>query len=223
MNVVFVIFALVLLPASAPAQACKSEMQMRRLGLVDLQQEIPGILVELRYSGSNNFLGRDIYQCLERAFAHKLLVEKLRKADKLIRKKYPSYHLLVFDAARPLHCQKALWDALPMPESRKHIYVAKPARGSIHNFGLAIDLSLADENGRQLDMGTDFDFFGELAQPRCEKKMLQAGRLTKRQIHNRLILRNAMKQSGFSITSSEWWHFNACSLRHARKNGSIIP
>ena len=214
---------LFLISFSGQAQECLLDEQLRKMGLLNLQQEIPEILVDLRYSGKGNFLGQDVYGCLQNAYAHPLMAEKLRKAAGILQKKYPSLRLLVFDAARPLHCQQALWDAMPLPESKKHIYVANPKRGSIHNYGLAIDMTLTDSKGKPLDMGTEFDYFGELAQPRCEKKMLRSGKLSGKQIRNRLILRSAMLEAGFSITSSEWWHFNACPLRKAKALYRIIP
>jgi len=216
-------FILFLISFSGQAQECPLDHQLRKMGLLDLQQEIPEIQVDLRYSGTVNFLGQDVYGCLQKAYAHPVMTDKLKKAAAILQQQHPSLRLLVFDAARPLHCQQALWDAMPLPESKKHIYVANPKRGSIHNYGLAIDLTLTDSKGKPLDMGTEFDFFGALAQPRCEKKMLRSGKLSDKQIRNRLILRSAMLQAGFSITSSEWWHFNACPLRKAKALYRIIP
>jgi D-alanyl-D-alanine dipeptidase len=217
------IFLFFLFSFSGQAQECLLDEQLRKLGLLDLQQEIPDIQVDLRYSGTGNFLGQDVYGCLQKAYAHPLMAEKLRKVAGILQKKHPSFRLLVFDAARPLRCQQALWNALPLPESKKHIYVANPKRGSIHNYGLAIDLTLTDSKGKPLDMGTEFDSFGALSQPRCEEKMLRSGKLKRNQVQNRLFLRRAMLQAGFSITSSEWWHFNACPLRKAKAMCKIIP
>lgn len=215
-----------LIAAYAPAlraQACNLEEQMKKQGLVNLQSEIPGIQVDLRYSGKNNFLGKDIYGCLSRAYAQTMLAGKLRKAAELLQKKRPDYRLLVYDAARPLSCQWALWNAIDLPESKKPVYVADPRRGSIHNYGCAIDLSIADASGKEIDMGTGFDFFGELAQPRCETRLLRAGKLKQQQVENRRLLRTCMLQAGFTGTTSEWWHFNACSLKQAKAEWKIIP
>lgn len=86
-----------------------------------------------------------------------------------------------------------------------------------------MDLTLAYSNGKPLDMGTDFDYFGNLAQPRLENENLRKGLLTKVQIKNRQLLRKVMQEAGFQMTSSEWWHFNFCSLKAARKKFKIIP
>jgi D-alanyl-D-alanine dipeptidase len=196
---------------------------MRKLGLKEIRSEIPELQADLRYSGQNNFTGIDLYGCLDAAFAQPYLIRKLKYASNLLRKKKPGYQFIVFDAARPIECQWALWKAIRLPESRKHIYVADPRKGSIHNYGCAIDLSIVDERGIPLDMGTEFDFFGELAQPRCELKMRKNGKLTDAQIANRQLLRTCMKSAGFLGTSSEWWHFNACNLKNAKKQFSMIP
>ena len=205
------------------AQPCTLETQMKNLGLINLQTVISGIQVDLRYSGKNNFLGKDIYGCLSTAYAQPMMAEKLKKAAGFLREKQPAYRLLVYDAARPLACQWALWNTINLPESRKHIYVANPRKGSIHNYGCAIDLSIADGSGKEIDMGTGFDFFGDLAQPRCESRLLKEGKLSKAQVANRKLLRECMLKAGFTGTTSEWWHFNSTSLGKAKARYKIIP
>lgn len=205
------------------AQDCPAREVLRKSGLLEIQKEIPGILVDLRYSGTNNFTRKDLYGCLSEAYGRPELISKLKVADQVLQARKPGYHFLVFDAARPLRSQWALWNAIQLPESKKHVYVANPRKGSIHNYGCALDISIVDESGSPLDMGTEFDFFGELAQPSCEQKLLLKGKLSKVQIANRELLRSCMKKAGFSGTSSEWWHFNACSLRQAKQRYAIIP
>jgi D-alanyl-D-alanine dipeptidase len=205
------------------AQDCPAREVLKKSGLLEIQKEIPGILVDLRYSGTNNFTRKDLYGCLSQAFGRPELISKLKVANQMLQARKPGYHFLVFDAARPLQSQWALWNAIKLPESKKHVYVADPKKGSIHNYGCALDISITNESGTPLDMGTEFDFFGELAQPRCEQKLLLNGKLTKVQVANRELLRFCMKKAGFSGTSSEWWHFNACSLRQAKQRYSIIP
>jgi len=205
------------------AQNCPPRDALVKAGLLEIQKEIPGILVDLRYSGTNNFTGKDLYGCLSEAFGRPELISKLKAADQILQARKPGCRFVIFDAARPLRSQRALWNAIQLPESKKHIYVADPKKGSIHNYGCALDISIVNEKGIPLDMGTEFDFFGEMAQPRCESKMLEKGKLTRRQLKNRMLLRSCMKKAGFSGTSSEWWHFNACSLRQAKQRYAIIP
>jgi D-alanyl-D-alanine dipeptidase len=220
----FKLLSCLLLPVfQVLAQSCPAEKSMESLGLVNLQKEVPGLKKDLKYSSTDNFLKKDIYACLDKAFAQAATAEKLKKASLFLKKKKPGFRFVVYDAARPNQCQHALWNAIPLPESKKHIYVANPKRGSIHNYGCALDLSIEDEGGKALDMGTEFDFFGELAQPRCEEKMRKQGKLNEAQLANRRLLRSCMKMAGFTGTSSEWWHFNACSLKEAKRLYKIIP
>ena len=209
-------------PSNVP-EPCEAEQMLKKLGLVDLQEIDRSIQVELKYSTADNFLKFDVYSCLSKAYLQKEVAAKLSGASDMLKKTNPELSLLVYDAARPSWAQKLLWDKIDKPESSKHIYVANPRRGSIHNYGCAVDLTLAYSNGKPLDMGTDFDYFGNLAQPRLENENLRKGLLTKVQIKNRQLLRKVMQEAGFQMTSSEWWHFNFCSLKTARKKFKIIP
>ena len=101
--------------------------------------------------------------------------------------------------------------------------MADPKEHSIHNYGSAIDLTVADEKGKPLEMGTKYDFFGEMAYPKEEARLLQAGKLSQKAIDNRLILRKAMKSAGFMPIEYEWWHFNAFSRKVAKEKFSVIP
>ena len=115
----------------------------------------------------------------------------------------------------PAGCKQILWDTLDYPLVDKPKYVANPQEGSIHNYGAAVDLTIADTTGRPIDMGTEFDYFGVLAYPTKEEDMLAQGKLTSKQIANRQLLREVMTQAGFSPITTEWWHFNAFSRREA--------
>jgi D-alanyl-D-alanine dipeptidase len=202
---------------------CEMEIHFKKLGLLDIQTVNPRIKVELKYSSKDNFIGYDVYGCMTKAFLQKEAAEHLSKASDLLQIENPGFQLLVYDAARPSWAQKILWDSLKKPESSKHIYVANPKKGSIHNYGCAVDLTIVDKDGKPLDMGTTFDFFENLAQPRLEKKLLQKGLLSPVQYKNRLLLRKVMLKAGFSTTTSEWWHFNFGSLSQLKKKYHKIP
>jgi len=192
-------------------------------GLVDLESYIPGIRVELKYSTEDNFFGKDVYGDLERAFLQKEVAESLRKAQEKLSTNYPNLTLLIYDAARPLEVQQILWDNLDKPDSLKPLYVADPKVGSLHNFGVAVDLTIFDnESGQPLDMGTGYDFFGYAAYPDREMEMLASGIITKAQVANREILRSVMNSAGFTGIGSEWWHFNAFSRKAAGEKFQII-
>ncbi len=203
------------------------EQAMIRQGLVDVQKVDPMILVDLKYSTTDNFVGKDVYGDLTRAYLQPMAARKLANASKYLQARHPNLRLLVYDAARPRAAQWNLWNALPnLPDRERRKYVADPRKGSIHNYGCAIDLTLAKvgQNGilEPLDMGTKYDYFGQLAYPSQEAALLRAGKLTKQQIDSRTILRTAMRQGGFSTIEFEWWHFNALSREKAKAMFRIV-
>ncbi|GAB3887051.1 M15 family metallopeptidase [Spirosoma agri] len=199
------------------------EKAMVKQGLVNVQEVDPSILVELKYSTTDNFVGKDVYGDLTRAYMQPMAAKKLASASKYLQTNHPDLRLLVYDAARPRSAQWNLWNALPnMPENERQKYVADPRKGSIHNYGCAVDLTVATKDGKPLDMGTKYDFFGELAYPSREEELLKAGKLTQEQINNRHILRTAMRQGGFSSIEFEWWHFNALSREKAKMVFRIV-
>lgn len=201
------------------------ERQMIKQGLVNVQQVDPTIAVELKYSTTDNFVKKDVYGDLVNAYLQPEVAQKLKKAHDYLKSKHPDFRFLIYDAARPNSVQYTLWDALDglnIPERSKSQYVANPTIGSIHNFGCAIDLTVINEKGIPLDMGTPYDYFGPLAYPRQEQEMLQKGKLTKKQVANREILRNAMKHAGFFVNTTEWWHFDAMSRAQAKAKYGII-
>lgn len=194
-----------------------------RNGLVNICEFDQDIRVVLLYNTENNFLHKNFYKGLDQCYLHCEAATKLNIAQKLLKQEYPFYNLIVFDAARPSHIQKMMWDSLKMRPAEKYNYVAKPDELSLHNLGAAVDVGIINENGHLLDMGTPFDFFGELAQPKLENEMYAAGKLSKEAYKNRLILRSIMKKAGFYPITSEWWHFNACSKLYAAENFTLIP
>ena len=127
----------------------------------------------------------------------------------------------MFDGVRPHHIQVQMWEKLDIPFKRN--YLAPPWEGSVHNYGCAVDLSIVDSLGAELDMGTPFDFFGKEAQPQLEGMMLAQGKLTEMQLENRKLLRGVMKQAGFYDIQTEWWHFNAVANAVAKHKYSQIP
>lgn len=216
-------FSLILHSLMAQTKPCLYEEKMRSQGLVDVQMEIKQVLVQLKYATTDNFMHQNVYGCLTKAFLQKQTVAKLSLAQSLLEKEKPGYRLLIYDAARPLSKQWDLWNALPQypPQIRKN-YVASPQEHSIHNYGSAVDLTIADESGQAIDMGTPFDFFGKRAYPKAEKEMEEKGILSKEVIQNRLLLRKVMQKAGFLPIEYEWWHFNAFSRAEAKKRFQVV-
>lgn len=185
----------------------EKEMQLIEAGYLDVEAEIPELRVDLRYSTSNNFVTNDVYGDVNHVFLHPVAVEKLKTALKVLQSEKPGYTFLVFDGARPQSVQQKFWDFVAGTSMQG--YVANPSKGSIHSYGLAVDLTLIDENGKEVDMGTPFDSFEDIAQPRYEADFLELGILTSEQVENRELLRYVMTNAGYSFIRNEWWHFNA--------------
>lgn len=167
---------------------------------------IAGIRVDLRYATPNNFVGRDLYSPYDCAWLHVEAAAALERVVAWLASRRPDLTPLVLDALRPQRVQQQLWDALEGTELR--LYLANPARGSIHSYGMALDLTLVDADGVELDMGTGFDDMTELSHPALEEGFVLAGELSEQQLANRRLLREAMLQAGFLGINTEWWHFD---------------
>ena len=205
------------------AESIASSTHDHEIDVVNIQELDPTILVDLRYSSKNNFLKKDMYGDLEECFLRRKPAEMLCQANEHLKASHPELRLLVFDGLRTRSVQKKLWDALDtIPTSLRTQFVADPEKGSIHNYGAAVDLTLALENGSELDMGTEYDHFGELAFPALEDSLLALGKLTDKQIKNRTILRQVMTKAGFSTIDSEWWHFDAFSRNETKNKYTIV-
>lgn len=167
---------------------------------------IAGILVDLRYAGSNNFVGRELYAALDCAWLHSHAAAALEKSVAWLAVERSDLSLLVLDAMRPQRVQEQLWAALQGTDLLG--YLAPPERGSIHSFGMAVDITLVDRQGRELDMGTPFDDLSVRSHPALEATLRATGELSTEQIANRQLLRGAMDHGGWVGIKSEWWHFD---------------
>ena len=167
---------------------------------------IAGVAVDLRYAGVRNFVGRDLYRSLDCAWLHRDAADAVERSVARLAETAPGHRLVLLDALRPHRVQIELWDHLDGTGLRR--YVADPARGSIHSFGLALDVTLLDAAGRELDMGTGFDDMTLLSHPALEARFLASGELAAAQAANRQLLRDAMFQAGFVGINTEWWHFD---------------
>ncbi|WP_026333504.1 M15 family metallopeptidase [Rhodonellum psychrophilum] len=199
------------------------EQSLIEAGLVNIETEIPGVFVELKYSTTDNFFGQDVYGDLTKAYIQQEVAQMLKKAHQRLKEEHPELTFLVYDGVRPLSVQQILWDNLDKPDSLKPLYVADPKIGGLHNYGVAVDLTLAyQESGQALNMGTGYDFFGYPAYPDRENQMLREGKITKEHVANREILRKVMKHGGFTGIGSEWWHFNAFSRKEAAVKFDLV-
>lgn len=162
--------------------------------IVPLRSIDSTIVFDVRYATTNNFTGRILYPT-SKVYLRKTVAEKLSEAEKYLIEKY-NLRLKVFDGYRPLSVQKKLWEIVPDEN-----FVANPAKGSRHNRGAAVDLTLIDSLGNELEMGTPYDDFTKKANRNYPD-------LTELEKRNRRILDEAMKKFGFEPLMTEWWHFD---------------
>ena len=202
-------------------QAKDWDQYLQSFGFVDVRQMDPSIQVHLVYATPHNFMNETVYTGITKAWLHPDGADKLLQAQQLLKKEYPGYSLLVYDAARPFEVQKKMWQLV---RGTKNVYyVANPAKGGgLHNYGMAVDVTIVTENGEPLPMGTSYDFFGKEAHTDNEKALVESGKITDYELRNRQLLRRIMRQAGFTTVTSEWWHFNACSRSTAKEKYRLI-
>ncbi|WP_291866469.1 M15 family metallopeptidase [Maribacter sp.] len=151
---------------------------------------------DLRYATENNFLKAKVYDCAE-CYTRVKTAKALIKANTEFKKR--GVKIKFFDCYRPNYVQYKMWKIVPNPQ-----YVANPVKGSIHNKGGAVDITLVTLEGEELDMGTDFDFFGK-------KAYHDNYNLPKNILDNRKLLKETMEKYGFWSIRTEWWHYNLSS------------
>ena len=180
---------------------CKAQVAVKEIGtsissdtaFVNLREYSTDFVYDMKYATSDNFLKAQVYDCAE-CFLRLKTVEALVKANKEFLKQ--GLRIKLFDCYRPLDIQKKMWAIVSNPK-----YVADPSKGSIHNRGGAVDITLVDKSGKELDMGTDFDFFGIEASHTYSK-------LPQKVKGNRRLLKKIMIANEFNSFDSEWWHYN---------------
>jgi D-alanyl-D-alanine dipeptidase len=191
-------------------------------GLVNIEDIIPGILTDVRYSDTNNFMVADVYGHLNRIYLQPSVAEDLKKCQDKLKEIDSSLTLLVYDGVRPRSVQQYMWDILDMPIGEKTKFVSNPKNGSLHNYGAAVDLTIADSNGLALDMGAGYDDIRKIAYPRHEAAYLDSAMLTQQNIDNRDLLRKVMRAGGFWGIQTEWWHFNRYNRDTAKGMFDIV-
>lgn len=202
------------------------ESKMRSYGLVDISTLDSSILVDLRYSGTNNFLGEDMYGELDRAYFEAEFADRVVAAQCELRRRHPELRLLIYDAARPLSVQRRM--RRMVEGTTFESFVADGTRGGRHNYGVAVDVTLATEDGTPLDMGTPFDDFSDAAAVKLTPdssdpatrtvehyrtdliKMQQLGLISAEVVRNRMLLIEVMHSVGLVPYRREWWHFEEC-------------
>lgn len=191
------------------------------LGLVDVSGMDESIAVSLLYATPRNFVGEVMYDDLTEAYLHPEAAEALLKAQQLLKEQHPDYTLIVYDAARPMRVQRKMWNRVR--GTSKNVYVSNPANGGgLHNYGLAVDVSILAADGVPLPMGTEVDHLGFEAHTTNERTLVESGVITSQEKANRELLRSVMRNAGFRVLHSEWWHFNLYSREVAKANYELI-
>ena len=191
--------------------------------LIDVRTLNKNIRVDLKYASIDNFMRIKLYDKLTKAFLQKDVAERLAKCQAYLTSLNPNYHLLIYDAVRPVSVQWKMWKALDtVPISERVKFVSNPANGSIHNYGAAVDLTICDKRGIPLDMGAGYDDIRQIAYPRNEAQFLASGELTQEHVNNRNLLREVMSSQAFNNIQTEWWHFNACNRNIAKEKYQVL-
>lgn len=210
------------LAQSSTTKRSATAQQLARQGYQQVQQCDPTIHVSLMYARPDNFCGVVLYNDLREAFLHPEAMKALQKAQAYLKQLRPDLSLKVYDAARPMHIQQRMWDEVK--HTSKAIYVSNPAHGGgMHNYGMAVDITLCTLKGDTLDMGTKIDYMGKAAHIDREAALVSAHIISPEARRNRQLLRKVMRHGGFIPLRTEWWHFNKCSRAVAKKYYKVIP
>ena len=199
------------------------DRKMIEYGLVDIHSLDSTILVNLKYSSAENFVGADMYGDLERAYLEPKFAERVIEAQRLLKQRRPDLTLLIYDAARPLSIQRRMHQAVAGTELES--FVADGTRGGRHNYGVAVDLTIATIDGTPLDMGAEFDEFGPASSVKGTpdtsdattrtiyvyrdyvNSLVNSGVVDVEAARNRLLLIEVMCEAGLVPYRREWWHF----------------
>ncbi|MBR5803938.1 MAG: M15 family metallopeptidase [Bacteroidaceae bacterium] len=220
----FMLLALTLVACKPTGESHKSalEQELEQIGLQNVAEQIPGIEVYMVYATPYNFMGRVLYTGLDEAYLVPEAVEKLRKANELLRQRRLDLHLVVYDAARPRSIQQQMWKVVENTELQDFVANPNKSGGGPHNYGVAVDVTLVDCTGHPIPMGSEYDYFGDRSRVDLEDQLIATGEINQRELLNRQLLRDIMTEAGWLVEPSEWWHFNAMLLTEASERLEVI-
>lgn len=212
---------------------------MSSYGLVDIKSIDDEILVELKYSSTDNFVGEDMYGDLECAYFESSFADRVVKAQQILKRRCPNYTLLIYDAARPISVQRHMRKVVEGTQFEG--FVADGTKGGRHNYGVAVDLTIAHLDGSPLDMGAGFDDFSEVASVKGTPDtddpatrsievyrdyvlgLAERGVISLEAANNRLLLIEVMLEAGLYPYRREWWHFEEIiSIKETRDNYKLL-
>ncbi|MBR4952449.1 MAG: M15 family metallopeptidase [Alistipes sp.] len=216
---------LMALSMTAFAQSVDFDAKMREYKLVDIQtmEGAEDIIVELKYSTTDNFVGKDMYRDLEKAYLTPDFARKVIRAQQVLRKRNPQLTLMIYDAARPISVQRYMRKLVEGTKFQD--FVADGSKGGRHNYGVAVDLTIATNQGIPLDMGAGFDDFTDAAAVKGTSDtndqanrnlkvyreyvygLVKRGLITQEAANNRMLLIEVMVEVGLYPYRREWWHY----------------
>ena len=216
---------LMALSMAAFAQSVDFDAKMREYKLVDIQtmEGAEDIIVELKYSTTDNFVGKDMYRDLEKAYLTPDFARKVIRAQQVLRKRNPQLTLMIYDAARPISVQRYMRKLVEGTKFQD--FVADGSKGGRHNYGVAVDLTIATNQGIPLDMGAGFDDFTDAAAVKGTSDtndqanrnlkvyreyvygLVKRGLITQEAANNRMLLIEVMVEVGLYPYRREWWHY----------------
>ena len=222
----FLIAILLLSLCAQPAAATSPNnfaRKMQEYGLVDIQSLDDEILIDLKYSSTDNFVGVDMYGELNEAYLEAEFASKVVRAQEILKQRHPQDTLLIYDAARPISVQRAMRRIVEGTPFEG--FVADGTRGGRHNYGVAVDLTIATMDGTPLDMGAGFDDFTDAASVKGTpdnsdpttrtvevyrkyiNSLCDQGLISRVAAQNRILLIEVMHAAGLYPYRREWWHF----------------
>jgi len=177
----------------SPDQSKKHKNTLEGKKWIEIKSLDSSFVYDIRYATINNFTRKKMYPC-PKCFVRPEVAKALLNIQRELKTR--GFRLKLFDCYRPGKVQKELWKIMPDPS-----FVANPKNGSMHNRGVAVDLTIIDQNGKELDMGTPYDYFGKKAYHTYNK-------LPDTVLKNRLFLKKIMLKNNLEPIKSEWWHYS---------------
>ena len=220
-KIISILFLLLVCTHINAQKKVDTNTSIEQQGMVDIHSLDKTIRVSLMYSRSNNFTGEVLYTDLTKAYLHPLAAHALVKAQAKLKELRPDLSLIIFDATRPMSIQQKMWDKVK--NTSKDIYVSNPANGGgLHNYGLAVDISICKLNGDTITMGTKVDHMSLASHVDNENNLVAKRIITKEAQQNRELLRLVMQHAGFKPLRTEWWHFNCRSRAQAKQFFKVV-
>ena len=216
----FILIALIVFTSSSYCHANEIEEKFINAELIDIHTIDESIKIDLVNSDpAKNFFRENFYDGLNTAYLQKRVAQKLSSAQKLLKSNFPEYSLLIMDAVRPRSVSQLMYEKMKGTKFEK--FVASPQKGSMHNYGIAVDVTIVDKNRKEIDMGFTPFYKNNLSIYWNYARFKMFG-LSKAQKQNRKLLSDIMQKAGFMPLSYEWWHFDGIPKNDARKKYQII-